>query len=120
MKTESQEQIEVIQWCKRNTLEHPELDMIFAIPNGGKRHIATASRMKLEGVKPGVSDLFLSVARHDLHGLYIEMKREKSGKLSTAQKDWFNKIQNQGYAAVQANGKDQAIAYIKSYLNIKQ
>jgi len=117
MKTESQEQIIFIQWCKRNAEEYPELDEIFAIPNGGKRHIFTASRMKLEGVKPGIPDLFLPVAKRGYHGLFIEMKK-LNGTLSEAQKKKIPKLRAQGYAVIICKGAERAKALIKSYLNI--
>jgi len=117
MKTESQEQIEFIQWCKRNAVEYPELDEIFAIPNGGKRHIFTASRMKLEGVKPGVPDLLLPVQKRGYAGLFIEMKK-LDGKLSPAQKKRIPKLRAQGYAVVICKGAERAKKLIKSYLNI--
>lgn len=118
MKTESEEQIKVIQWCKRNSKQYPELDLIFHIPNGGARHIAVASKLKLEGVKAGVPDLLLPVSRRGYHGLFIEMKREKGGALSPKQKYWFTKLKEQKYAVVRANGSTPAINLIKSYLKI--
>ena len=117
MKTESQEQIEFIQWCKRNAVEYPELDEIFAIPNGGKRHIVTASILKLEGVKPGVPDLLLPVSKRGYAGLFIEMKK-LNGSLSLAQKERIPKLRAQGYAVVVAKGAERAKVLVKSYLNI--
>jgi len=114
--TESQEQIAVIQWCKRAVSEYPEVDNMFHIPNGGKRNIATAARLKLEGVKPGVPDLFLAAASRGYHGLFIEMKRLKGGSLSGKQKEWFKNLKKAGYACVEAEGAQRAIALIKSYL----
>lgn len=35
------------------------LEWLFAIPNGGERHAAVANKMKVEGAKAGVYDLFL-------------------------------------------------------------
>ena len=117
MKTESQEQITFIQWCKRNAIEYPELDEIFAIPNGGKRHIVTASILKLEGVKPGIPDLFLPVQKRGYAGLFIEMKN-LDGTLSIAQEKRIPKLRAQGYAVVICKGADRAKELIKSYLNI--
>lgn len=77
----------------------PELRLLFAIPNGGERNIRVAAKMKAEGVKAGVSDLMLPVARHGLHGLWIEMKRP-GGKASAEQKAWLDAMQGQGYGAV--------------------
>src|SRR5574337_186011 len=46
----------------------------FAIPNGGGRSKRDAGRLKAEGVTREVSDIFCSVARDGMHGLYIELK----------------------------------------------
>ena len=119
MKTESQEQIEMIQWCKRNMEKHKELRLIFAIPNGGKRHIAIASKLKLEGVKSGVPDLFLPVSRRGFNGLFIEIKRIKGGSISRKQKEWIKDLKEEGYAVVVALGFVQSKILIKSYLGIK-
>ena len=115
--TETKEQQGFMQKCKRATAEYPELALIFAIPNGGKRHIATASRMKLEGVKPGVPDLFFPVARKGYHGLFIEMKRIKGGSLSKDQKQWKIDLRDQGYCWFEAKGGDAAWAFIMKYLS---
>ena len=117
-RSENYEQIKFMQWCKRNQENYSELKVIFAIPNGGKRHIATASRLKLEGVKSGVPDLFLPVARHNKHGLFIEMKKEKGGVLSKNQKKWRDLLKHEGYAWVRANGYKDAILWVKKYLGI--
>jgi len=117
MKTESQEQIIFIQWCKRNAEKYPELDEIFAIPNGGKRHVVTASILKLEGVKPGIPDLFLPIQKKGYAGLFIEMKK-LDGTLSVAQKKKIPKLKAQGYAVIVCKGAERAKSLIKSYLNI--
>ena len=118
MKTESQEQIDLIQWCKRNMGKYPELEKIFHIPNGGKRNIQTAMRLKLEGVKPGVPDLFLPVARRGYHGLFIEMKRIKGGSISKDQNKWEIWLTAEGFAWVRANGFHHARRLLKGYLKI--
>ncbi|MFZ2190441.1 MAG: VRR-NUC domain-containing protein [Candidatus Magasanikiibacteriota bacterium] len=76
----------------------PELALLFAIPNGGARSPATAAKLKATGTKAGVSDMFLPVARHGFHGLWIELKKLKGGKESQEQKDWGAAMQAQGYA----------------------
>ena len=52
---------------------HPQLALIFAIPNGGKRHIGTARKLKAEGVRSGVPDIFLACPRmpYDFHDLIV-------------------------------------------------
>jgi len=115
---EHKEQVKFVQWSKRNTAEHPELWLLFAIPNGGQRHIAVASKLKLEGVKPGVPDLFLPVARHKRHGLFIEMKRADGGTLSRHQKEWRKRLLAEDYAIVTCHGFEAAKKVIKYYLSI--
>lgn len=112
---EHDEQVALFQWIalERNI---PELGLLFAIPNGGKRHIFTAKKLKAEGVKPGVPDLFLPVARGGYHGLFLEMKREKGGRLSQHQKEWGEALTAQGYVVVSCPGWDAARHVLLLYL----
>ena len=81
---ESQEQSAYFDWLAK---AHPrEARWIHAIPNGGSRHPAEARNLKRQGVKKGVSDIFVPYARHGRHGLYIEMKRKKGGRISPEQR----------------------------------
>lgn len=116
--TEEQEQAYVIQWRDLMVNQVPELSLLFHIGNGGLRSKSEAVRFKRLGVKPGVSDLMLPVARHGYHGLWIEMKRQHDGKLSKPQKEWLDDMRKQGYKAERANGADEAIEIIKEYMGI--
>lgn len=76
----------------------PELADYHAIPNGGMRDKITAGKLKAEGVKAGIPDTFLPVARRGFHGLYIEMK--KPGEKPTAdQKKFLRRATERGYHA---------------------
>jgi len=59
--TESQEQIEFIQWA--DMFFNGNDEFVFAIPNGGLRNVVVAKKMKAEGVKAGVPDLFFTLSR---------------------------------------------------------
>ena len=98
------------------TAARPELGLLYAIPNGGKRAIKTAIALKAQGVKSGVPDMCLPVARGGYHGLYIELKRQKGGTVSETQKSWITALTEQGYKAVVCKGADEAIGTIKEYL----
>ena len=94
----------------------PELNLLYHIPNEGKRSVKTGARMKAEGLKKGVPDVCLPVARGGCHGLYIELKRQRGGTVSELQKEWITALTEQGYKAVVCRGADEAIKVIKEYL----
>lgn len=113
---ESDEQISLFQWAKLAQGQYPELKLLHSIPNGGKRNAREAARLKQEGAKAGVSDIFLPVARKGFHGLYIELKIE-GGKPSENQKWWLEQVTKQGYKAKVCWGWIEAKGVIERYLN---
>ena len=114
-RTEHAEQCAVIKWAAYSTGRYPELRTLFAIPNGGQRHLVVAAKLKAEGLKPGVPDLFLPVARNGKHGLFIELK-VKPNKPSEAQLCWLADLDQLGYDAVVCYSADDAISEIENYL----
>lgn len=111
--TEHQEQVAVIQWFR---LQHKQYaNYLFAIPNGGVRHIGTAVKLKREGVISGVPDLFLMIPKAGWHGLWIEMKI-KGGKVSDSQKEFMGAATLIGYQAVVCYGFESAKDAINNYL----
>jgi len=115
---ESDHQQALFQWAKLAQGQHPELKLLHAIGNGGKRNVIEAARMKREGVLAGVSDVFLPVSRGGYHGLYIELKIGKN-KASDAQKWWIAEVGKQGYLAKVCVGWVEAAETIKKYLGIR-
>lgn len=114
--TEEQEQAAVFQWVSLMEQQIPELALLFHIPNGGLRSKSEAMRFKRTGVKAGVPDLFLPVARQGFHGLFIEMKRKKGGRLSEDQSAWMAALYRQGFLAVRCNGAEDACDMLVKYL----
>ena len=114
--TEGEEQARLFSWCRMHEREWPELGLLFHIPNGGSRNKAEAGRFKAEGVKAGVPDLMLPVARGGFHGLFIEMKRLDGGRVRPEQKAWMEKLQAQGYEAVVCRGWEGASEALLRYL----
>jgi hypothetical protein len=82
---------------------------IFAIPNGEARSRTTGARLKLEGVSPGVPDLFVPDWR-----LWIEMKRTKGGTVSAVQKDWHVYLRTIGHRVIVAHGFEDARKQVAS------
>ena len=132
--SEHTHQVNLFHWANIFKLSHPELQMMFAIPNGGFRHIRTAIKLKLEGVKPGVPDIFLAypakkytllpngdIARdeHEFYnGLFIELKKEHNGRLSAYQSEWIMKLNNAGYKCAVCHGWIAAAEVVCQYLNL--
>lgn len=115
--TENAEQAVLFQWAELASGAHPELRLLHAIPNGGLRDGRTAAVLQRTGVKSGVPDLCLPVARGGFHGLYIELKRLKGGVLSVNQKTWLGLLAREGYKAVMCRGWESARDEIERYLN---
>jgi VRR-NUC domain-containing protein len=116
---EAHEQVALFHWAAY----HPICkDHLIAIPNGGSRHPREAVNLKRQGVKPGVSDVFLAYPMLPYRaGLWIELKRPLplSSKLSKKQMLWIELMRKVGYEAVVAHGANAAIHAIETYLNPK-
>jgi hypothetical protein len=114
---EHAEQVLLMQWW---ALSHQQFgipeQLLFAIPNGGERNIIVAARMKKEGVRAGVPDLFLAVPRGEFHGLFIEMKKPKGGRVSKNQSSMMKLLAAQGYASKVCCGWVEARVEIERYL----
>ena len=114
-RTEHGEQSALVEACAWLENQRPELALLFAIPNGGERHPAVAARLKAEGVKPGVPDLFLPVARGGHHGLWIEMKAGRN-RSTANQLAWAERLRGQGYRVEVCYGAEAALAVLVEYL----
>ena len=118
--TEDIEQTQLFTWAQYASGKYPELALMYHIPNGGKRSKAEAARFKAQGVKAGVPDVCLPVARGKYHGLYIELKRVKGGRVSAAQEEYIEALRKQGYKVTVCFGMEQARDVIVEYLEFSQ
>lgn len=109
------EQVALFQWAAHV----PELAWMFAVPNGTRTSISIARRMKAEGVRKGVADIFLPLPRGGSHGLFIEMKAAK-GSASPEQRAFIEAMREAGYSAYICKGFEAARAVIECYLAMGQ
>lgn len=132
--TEHGHQAALFLWAIINRERLPMLKWMHAIPNGGGRSIVTATNLKAEGVKSGVSDVFLPYAMKTAlntkqagagwiwkHGLYIEMKKPKrgkkeAGKTSNKQDEFRDDMRAAGYACAVCFTWVEASETIEAYL----
>ena len=113
---EAREQEALFRWAAYERGKWPELAAMYHIPNGGSRNKAEAARLKAQGVRAGVPDICLPAARGCYHGLYIELKRRNGGRVSEAQREWIEYLENAGYCARVCHGWDEARETIEKYL----
>lgn len=112
VKTESSHQIRLVGRIRHF---YPDV-VVFAIPNGGGRTYMEATKLKEEGVLPGVSDLMVLEARGGWFGLFIEMKREVGGNVSEQQRDFMKTARERGYKCVVGVGCEDAWAKFEKYM----
>lgn len=113
--TETQLQIKIFEWANSQIVNMPELSLLHHIPNEGLTSPKTAGIRKRKGVKAGIPDLFLPVAKHGYNGFYIELKKQ-GGKVSDAQSLILMALFDQGYFVKVVDNLDDAINIITVYL----
>ena len=97
--SEHEEQRDFVSWFRKT---FPDV-WISAIPNGGHRNKAAALKLKMEGVSPGIPDLYIPA-----WGLWIEMKRQKGGSVSEYQKAWIKYLRDIGHQVEVCKGCEAA------------
>ncbi len=73
--------------------------------------------MKAEGVKAGVPDIFISVARRGYHGMYVEMK-VGSNRPTKDQVAWLEALALEGYMVDVSFSWTEAAHKIIRYLGL--
>ena len=118
--TEHAEQVAVVRWADAMAGLFPPLGLLLAIPNGGARTAVTGARLRAEGVRRGVPDLLLPVARRGHHGLWIELKRQgaTASRTTPQQRWWLERLREEGHSAHLCAGAREAIETIEWYLGI--
>ncbi len=118
-RSEATEQERVINWARFHEKDYPELALLHHIPNGGSRNQLEAANLKRQGVKAGVPDLCLPVARNGKHGLYVEMKWKKN-KTTEKQDWWLERLRQQGYETAVCWTAEEAMEKIAEYMGMTE
>ncbi len=92
--------------------------------NEGKHTYGGWNRLKKQGFKTGMSDMFLAIPKGPYGGFWIEMKRPKTpthaaGKLTKEQESFLIKMRAIGYKAECYYSGDDAIKAIAEYCGVK-
>lgn len=114
---ETKLQIAIMRWwaAEWRGLGAPAEEFLFHVPNGGRRDARGAAVLKSMGVRPGIPDLFLPLARGGFHGLAVEIK-DRVGSLSRDQARICLALLDCGYLAVIIRDFESAVKVIRDYL----
>lgn len=123
---EDENQRALIKWATLATPRIPQLALLFAVPNGGRRDAREAARLKGTGVKAGVPDLLLPYGyeiianglRGHCNGLAIEMKSAK-GRVTPEQSKWHDMLRGAGWQVNVCRSWMEAREVICAYLGVK-
>ena len=114
--TESEEQQALFRWAAYESGAHPELALLYHIPNEGKRSQIAGAKLRAEGLKRGVPDICLPVPRGKWHGLYIELKRQKGSQPTAEQVEWLDALAAEGHGVAWCRGWESAAGVLLEYL----
>jgi len=109
--SEHLEQARVVSWFRQTYAD----TLIFAIPNGGLRSKSQALKLKVEGVVPGIPDLFIPAWR-----VWVEMKKEKGGVVSKEQQNMIKYLQSVNYCVIVCLGAEDAKTQLRNQHEIMQ
>ena len=113
---ESAEQIAFFNWARGNISEKL-FGLLFSIPNGARTSMSTAKRLKAEGLKSGVPDIFFACPLKGYAGLFIEMKNQKGGQISPEQKAMIERLRQEEFRVEVCNGNLAAQKVLLDYLS---
>ena len=123
VQTESNIQAAFFEWLSLHEKKYPELSLAYAIPNGAHKSIAARMKFKREGLKAGVPDVHLPVARfvevigEDKCGLWIEFKSGK-GRVSPIQNEWHERLTKENHFVIVTACWMEAANTTMNYLNL--
>ncbi len=103
-----------VRWFRAKYPKHRHL--LFAVPNGGRRDAVTGSRLKDEGVTPGVADLILLLPSRFYGSLCIEMKT-RTGRQQNTQRQWQQAVEQAGNKYVLCRSLDDFMHAVTNYMN---
>jgi hypothetical protein len=123
---EGPEQTDVFTWIEIIQNVRPDLLEAYAHHEGVYKSKTQRGKSKAQGMKSGIPDIFLPVAKGGYHGLYIEMKRPANkayqvakGTVSIEQKERIKRLKKRGYLVIVAYGSQEAIDALIKYDDMK-
>jgi hypothetical protein len=110
---EATEDMNFYAWCMEMSETNSDLELIY--------HIANEKAWKLGkkgGIVRGVSDWHLPVPSRGYSSLWLEMKRQKGGRVRPEQVEWLRRMEELGAYTCVAQGAQEAILAVSFYLDL--
>lgn len=120
--SEDAHQMALFAWSALTHKQYPMLRWLHAVPNGGLRSARTGAKMKATGARKGIWDVCLPVPTFSFDngrytaGLYIEMKKPGTGRLTKEQKEFKLHLDFYGYETAVCFTWEEARDAILAYL----
>ena len=111
------EQQMVFEWAATMEYRYPCLRLMYHTPNEGKRTKSQGGKLKRMGLRRGVPDICLPVARGRYHGLYIELK-SVGGVVRREQKEYLEALRSEGYCTAVCRSAEECESFITEYLRL--
>lgn len=107
-------QIQVVRWLRQF---RPGVLFTSPAAAGERLNFRKAVRVKMMGYTAGTPDLQIYEPRQGFHGLFVEMKREKGGRIEPEQKAFLEASAQRGYKVEVCHGTQAAVDAITAYLD---
>ena len=104
----------VIQWVRSHPYFKGKEGLVLHFPSEGARSPVFGKKLKDMGFRAGIADLLIAMPRRGYGGAWLELKSKK-GKLSPAQKEFLDNMQQQNYFTAVCYSIEGAIEMIEWY-----
>ena len=115
---EADEQISFVEYCAARNIRVVSTQNGFKMPKNAFNFAAYSNKLKKMGLSKGFPDLIVFAKNSEHEVLFLEMKRQKGGKLRDVQKEWIEFLDRENYAVGVAYGCDSAIRILNKYLEM--
>lgn len=113
--SEHDDQVAIFDWARMSEGKYPDLWLLKADMNAGKRTKRLGANLKRAGMKAGVPDMQLCVARGGYIGLWIEQK-VKGGRVRPSQDEWHKRLEDVGHRVIVSWSIEESIQTLIDYL----
>lgn len=111
--SEYDEQKILVKWLRDNKIKCASSGNGFALNT--QNNVYYVAKLRATGLSKGFPDLEVFIGNGK--SLYIEMKRKKVGVVSEEQKKWITWLNDNGYSAKVCHGADEAIEYVRGFID---